>query len=127
MADEEVRIAPVALPAGSFELRELEAALEHAVSDTNREKHPERIAKAIRETMVIPEILDNATLPAVPDGASVVEQKIVPPEGGEPEKRTYAAFDPVKEDDAPKGEKYHDRKTTPASEKLAAAEGAEKR
>lgn len=69
------RIPPVSLPAGSFELSELDKAISAAVSVEDHEKHPERIQKAIATTIAMPEILANLDRPAVPAGADYVERR----------------------------------------------------
>lgn len=94
MADErnEDRIAPVALPAGSFDIQKLQKELDKAVSVENREQHPERINKAIAKTIEIPEILANVGKPPIPDGAVMTEQEMVYREGDEPVKRKVPAF-----------------------------------
>lgn len=99
MADAEDRIPPIALPAGSFELSELQEALDKAVSVQDREKHPERINKAIAETIKNPELLAAADAPAIPAGASLTKQPIVYAEGQKPIERDAIAFDPVKAKD----------------------------
>jgi hypothetical protein len=115
MADERTneRIAPVALPAGQFELTKLHAALETATSGKDREQHPERIAKAIVDTIHNPELLAALNAPAVPTGAELVDQGVVYAEGSDPVTRPVVAFTQVKakngteashmryEDDAP--------------------------
>jgi hypothetical protein len=93
------RIAPIALPAGSFELGELQKALETAVGGKDVEQHPERINKAIVSTIAQPEILANADKPAIPFGAEEVDREQVYREGDEPVKTKALAFKPVKAED----------------------------
>lgn len=112
MADvDEDRIPAIALPAGSFELRELRDALDTAVGVKDRETHPERINKAIANTIKSPETLANLDSPAVPTGASLVKQPITYVEGQEPVEREVAAFDPVKAEDGTEaaGMRYEER------------------
>lgn len=93
------QIAPIALPAGSFEARDLQKALDGAVSVKDAEKRPERINQAIVNTILQPEILANADLPAIPFGAEEVDRKIVYREGDDPVDGKAVAFTPVKADD----------------------------
>lgn len=117
MADErnDERIAPVSLPAGQFELGELQKGLEKAVSVQDREKHPERITQAIVDTIKNPELLIQNDLPAVPAGASLVMGKEV--NGVE---RDYVAFDGVEAESGEDASKmrYEER----ADEVVATAE-----
>lgn len=100
MADRnDERIAPVALPAGQFELTELQKSLESAVSVKDREKHPERIGEAIAKTIKNPELLVAADLPALPEGAELVKTPIVYAEGQEPVERHVPTFTGVEAKD----------------------------
>ena len=76
MADEK-RIAPIPLPAGSFDVLELRKNLDAAVSVKNVETHPERINEAIVKSAseTTQKVLANATKPAIPEHARVVERK----------------------------------------------------
>jgi hypothetical protein len=90
------RIAPVALPAGQFELGDLQKALDTAVSVKDREKHSERIIKAIADTIKNPELLVAGDLPALPMGAELVEQDVTYVDGEDPVTRHVPAFTKVK-------------------------------
>lgn len=92
MADEANRVAPIALPAGSFDAAELEKALDAAVNVKDVEKRPERINKAIVATIEQPEILANSEADAVPFGAEIVDREIVYREGDDPVKAKAIAF-----------------------------------
>lgn len=111
MADED-RIAPVALPAGSFEVLELRDELDKAVGVKGREKHPERINAAIAKCIKQPETLANLDTPAVPLGAKLVDQPIVYVEGQEPVTRDAIAFDAVEAKDGTEasGMRYEHRR-----------------
>ncbi len=111
MADEIV-IAPVALPAGQFEVRELQKALDSAVSVKDVEQHPERCTKEIVKSIKNPALLARLTDTPVPLGAELIDQEIVYVEGQEPVKSKGIAFTPV---DAESGEdaakmRYYDRR-----------------
>lgn len=114
VADDEKRIAPIPLPAGSFDLQELQEKLDHAVSVKDVEQHPERINKAIAECIATPELLTRADEQAVPFGATEVEDEIVYVEGGEPVKRKTYAFDAA---DAKSGEEAARMAYDPLAEK----------
>ncbi|MES2903266.1 MAG: hypothetical protein V4696_03690 [Pseudomonadota bacterium] len=92
---EDKRIAPIALPANSFDLQELEKKLGAAVSVKDHEQHPERVAKAIADCAENKEVLANASRPVIPPGAVEVEREIVYAEGQEPVKGKALAFQGV--------------------------------
>lgn len=101
--NEERRIAPIPLPAASFELRDLLKGLDQAVSVKNVEEHPERIAKAIVEAASEDSklVLANLNRQAVPVGAKMVEVETVYVEGEEPIVGETPVFEPA---DAETGE-----------------------
>lgn len=120
--NEEKGIPAVSLPAGQFELKDLEKALDSAVGVKDRDQHPERINKAIVDTIQNPELLANLDRPSVPTGASLRETELVYVEGTEPVKAESVVFDPV---DAKDGEEASKMRYDPRGEATDKPLGAE--
>lgn len=118
--NEEDRIAPIPLPAGSFELETLRKNLDSAVSVKNREQHPERIAKAIVASAdeTTKKVLAGGDRQAVPIGAKIIETETVYAEGEEPVKGETVVFTGV---DAKSGEEAATMKYEPETVEDAAA------
>lgn len=79
VADQEPRFRPndephrVHLPANSFELSELDTALDKAIGVKDEAKHGERIDAAIREHAKMPEVLEARDRGAIPEGTELQE------------------------------------------------------
>lgn len=95
MADGEQKTGydPISLPANSFELSDLRKGLDAAIGVQDREKHPERIHETIMSTAQLPEVLEAATRPAVPAGATATEIEIRERADAEPRKVQAYTFD----------------------------------